>query len=191
MKKTIGYACITASILAALATPALADRRHGGEEWREDSHRPRQHDSGRRDWREDYHRPRRYDSGRVAWRGDIGHFDNHDVHRWRSGSWRHGWHHGRLGWWWVVGGIWYFHNVPVYPYPDPYVPPVVVQQAPQPTVVIEQMQQPAMVVQQQPAAAPSGQVWYYCEERRGYYPYVPLCPGGWRVVPATPTDMPR
>ena len=28
--------------------------------------------------------------------------------------------------------------------------------------------------------------WYYCEDPRGYYPYVPDCPGGWmKVVPNT------
>jgi hypothetical protein len=32
--------------------------------------------------------------------------------------------------------------------------------------------------------------WYYCEDPRGYYPYIRSCPGGWmRVVPQTvPSD---
>lgn len=31
-----------------------------------------------------------------------------------------------------------------------------------------------------------GDYWYYCEDPRGYYPYVRSCPGGWmKVVPET------
>ena len=71
-----------------------------------------------------------------AWRGDIRHFESRDLHQWRSGSWRHGSHGGRIGWWWVIGGLWYFYPEPVYPYPDPYRPPVVVfEQAPAPVIV--------------------------------------------------------
>ena len=76
---------------------------------------------------------------------------------------QHGRHDGRVGWWWVVGGVWYFYPAPVYPFPDPYVPP-----APPPVVITPPPQ------------------FYLCESPRGYYPYVPSCPGGWRVVPATP-----
>ena len=28
--------------------------------------------------------------------------------------------------------------------------------------------------------------WYYCEDGKGYYPYVKECPGGWKRVPASP-----
>jgi hypothetical protein len=31
-----------------------------------------------------------------------------------------------------------------------------------------------------------GQVWYYCEDPAGYYPYVRSCNGAWQEVPATP-----
>ncbi len=83
--------------------------------------------------------------------GDISHFDGHDYAVWRSGGWHHEFHDGRWGWWWVVAGVWYFYPEPIYPYPDPYVPPVVVTQpvvqpaprrpssgisVPQPTVII-------------------------------------------------------
>ena len=118
------------------------------------------------------------------WGGDIRHFDRHDRGVWRRGSWHHGHHDGRLGWWWVVGGIWYFYPRPVYPYPDPYVPPVVVQQSP---VYVQQppeyVQQPSAAQQPVPSAS---QTWYYCDQARGYYPYVRECPGGWKPVPATP-----
>lgn len=115
------------------------------------------------EWRHDHDR---------HWRGDIHHFDDHDIHVWRGGYWHHGHHDGRYGWWWIVGGIWYFYTDPVYPYPDPYRPPVVVVQ-PQPSAP-------------PPAAAPATQVWYYCPSAKGYYPYVSVCPGGWKAVPATP-----
>ena len=36
---------------------------------------------------------------------------------WRGGAWRHAWFNGRYGWWWLVGGAWYFYTAPVYPYP--------------------------------------------------------------------------
>jgi hypothetical protein len=120
------------------------------------------------------------DRGDRGWRGgDIRHFQRHDLHRWRGGGWRHGWHNGHLGWWWVVGGLWYFYPSPVYPYPDPYVPPVVIQQAP-----------PVTAPQPPIAAAPTAQYWYYCEPAKAYYPYVATCPSGWQKVPAAPPDAP-
>lgn len=122
-----------------------------------------------------------------GWHGDIRHFDRHDHHRWRSGAWRHGWHSGHNGWWWVAGGAWYFYPKPVYPYPDPYRPPILIEQAP----VVVQIPAPAHV-QVQPvepvvAAPPVQQFWYYCDAAGGYYPYVASCPGGWKTVPANPS----
>jgi len=107
------------------------------------------------------------------WHGDIRHFHDRDIHVWRGGHWYHGHHEGRIGWWWVVAGAWYFYPQPVYPYPDPYQPPVVVMPAPQASTP------PA-------PSAPATQVWYYCPSAKGYYPYVSVCPGGWKTVPATP-----
>jgi hypothetical protein len=52
-----------------------------------------------------------------------------------------------------------------YPYPD-YAPPVAYT-APAPV-----------------AAQP--QTWYYCDDPKGYYPYVSTCNQGWRQVPAKP-----
>jgi hypothetical protein len=66
-----------------------------------------------------------------------------------------------------VGGLWYFYPEPVYPYPDPYIPSVVVVQSP-------------------PATAATPQYWYYCEATQNYYPYTPTCPNGWKMVPAAP-----
>ena len=59
---------------------------------------------------------------------------------------------------------------PFYPYVHYPPPPVVVQQAPvyiQPQVEEEE-----------------DDYWYYCENPKGYYPYVASCPSGWmKVVP--------
>ncbi len=122
------------------------------------------------------------DHGR--WHGDIVRFEAHDWARWHSGGWRHSWHDGRLGWWWVAGGMWYFYPQPVYPYPDPYIPPTVVIEQPAPVVI--QAPAPAPVVR-----APAAQFWYYCEAPKGYYPYVASCPSGWKTVPATPSGAPK
>ena len=117
------------------------------------------------------------------WRGDIRHFEGRDSHQWRSGYWHHGDRGGRLGWWWVIGGLWYFYPQPVYPYPDPYQPPVVVIQQSAP--VAPAPVSPPVVTQVAP------QVWYYCEASANYYPYVPTCPAGWKTVPATPPGAPQ
>lgn len=104
---------------------------------------------------------------RSHWHGDIRHFKRHDFDKWRRGSWHHGHHHGRIGWWWVVGPSWYFYSGPVYPYPNPYVPPVVVVSH---TVVDDT------------------DYWYYCEDADDYYPYVEECAGEWIPIPAEPED---
>jgi hypothetical protein len=112
------------------------------------------------------------------WHGHIERFHEHDWDLWRGGGWRHDFHDGRMGWWWVVGPTWYFYPEPVYPYPNPYEPPVAV------------IVQPAPPKAAPPPPPPPPQNWYYCESARGYYPYVPACPSGWRAVPATPGTPP-
>lgn len=53
-----------------------------------------------------------------------GRHEHHEHDRdWRRGAWWHGNHHGRVGWWWIVGDTWNYYPVPVYPYPDPYAAP--------------------------------------------------------------------
>jgi hypothetical protein len=121
--------------------------------------------------------------GGHGWGGgerDIRHFENHHLSIWRGGNWYHGRHEGRLGWWWIAAGMWYFYPQPVYPYPDPYIPPVVLVQ-PAPALTM----QPAV-----PVSPPPAQSWYYCETSKSYYPYVPSCPAGWKTVPASPPDTP-
>jgi len=109
--------------------------------------------------------------GHFGHGGDIHHFADRDFGMWRGGHWFHGPYGGRVGWWWIVGDSWFFYPAPIYPYPDPYVPPVV-------TV---------------PAAPASASVWYYCSNPAGYYPYVPECPLPWQPVAAgatAPAPMP-
>jgi hypothetical protein len=105
--------------------------------------------------------------GRFA-AGPVGRFGVRDFAAWRGGSWWHGFRGGRIGWWWFTDGFWYWYDAPVYPYPL-YVGDY--------SVASE-------------GYAPPGEVWYFCYEPRGYYPYVPACPTGWRVVPANPGGPP-
>ena len=99
---------------------------------------------------------------------DPAHFGEHDFAVWRGGAWHHEWHNGRYGWWWAIGPEWYFYPEPIYPFPDPYLPPGV-------------MAQPVP-----PSGQPPAQYWYYCDNPPGYYPYVATCMTAWRPVPATP-----
>ncbi len=124
------------AVLMSAASPAVADE-HGRHHGRGIEHGPR-------------------------WHGEIGRFHEHDIQVWRGGRWYHGRHNGRMGWWWLVGGIWYFYPYPVYPYPDPYLPPAFLLP---PT---------------------SSGYWYYCANPAGYYPYVVECHGSWMQVPAAP-----
>lgn len=80
------------------------------------------------------------------------------------------------------GGVWIgpgwgsWWGAPLYggvlPYPYYATPPVVVQQSP--PVYVEPAPQPD-----------EAYYWYYCENPKGYYPYVKQCPNGWmKVVPS-------
>ena len=43
-------------------------------------------------------------------------FGGHPYHgrlAWGGGRWRHEMHNGRMGWWWDVGGAWYFYPQPM------------------------------------------------------------------------------
>lgn len=101
-----------------------------------------------------------------GWHGDIHSFHEHDLDLWRGGRWYRGNHEGRFGWWWLVAGAWYFYPTPVYPYPDPYQPPVAIVAAPE------------------PAAPPH--YYYYCNNPAGYYPYVARCLAPWQRVVSPP-----
>ncbi|HSN18830.1 MAG TPA: hypothetical protein VLV87_11560 [Gammaproteobacteria bacterium] len=140
---------------------------HGGDhDW--DHHVWDHHDG-------DHHDGDHHDGDHHEWHHDWGHgdirfFPDYDWDVWHAGYWHHGWYGPRFGWWWVVSGVWFFYPVPIYPYPDPYVPSEWV--APPPPVG---------------AAVPAaGSYWYFCPASNAYYPYVPSCPSGWQQVPAQP-----
>jgi len=122
----------------------------------------------------------RYRGGGRSYRGRPGPGFRYDVGRWRGGYWDRGWHDGRFAWWWVVDDFWFDYPGPIYPYPVyAYQEPVYVQPAPAPVYQTQPAYQP-------PPPAESN--WYYCDNPRGYYPYVTSCPSGWRTVPSTPPD---
>jgi hypothetical protein len=67
------------------------------------------------------------DYGGQAYRGRVG---------WEGGRWRHEVHNGRDGWWWDVGGVWYYYPTPVEGPPtyvsEDFADDVVYAQAPSP-----------------------------------------------------------
>jgi hypothetical protein len=111
----------------------------------------------------------RYELGRPG--HDLGVFNNHrfsqfnggDRESWRGGAWRHERHNGHLGWWWVIGDLWFFYPAPIYPYPT-YIGPDYwydyYGNYPSPPYY-----------------------WYYCEDPPGYYPQVQHCNVDWEPVP--------
>lgn len=103
--------------------------------------------------------PRAFGAVPAPYRGDMHRFVDQDARVWRGGRWHHSHHDGRIGWWWVVGGLWYFYPRPIYPYPDPFIPGDVAY-----------------------GTAGMGPYWYYCRSAGQYYPYVTYCPEGWLVV---------
>ncbi|WP_026075742.1 hypothetical protein [Noviherbaspirillum massiliense] len=68
-----------------------------------------------------------------------------------------------------------------YPPPAYYVYPPAVTVQSTPPVYVEQSPGP------QANEPEPGNWWYYCQDAKGYYPYVKECPRGWqKVVPAPP-----
>ena len=112
-------------------------------------------------------------------RDDFARFHKHDINPWATGRWVAGDHNGQSGWWWVVriatgAELWYSYNDPIYPYSDPYVPPTTMRE-----------QQPIYQLTPVPQPAPYA-TWYFCASSGKYYPYVAVCPEGWKAVPAPP-----
>jgi hypothetical protein len=111
--------------------------------------------------------------------GPVGHFGARDLNAWRGGFWWHGFRGGRLGWWWFTDGFWYWYDAPAYPYPgvvaDYYVPGE--EYGP------DEGPAPDYGPPGGPNSSPSGHPFYYCYKPAGYYPRIPACPSGWRVVP--------
>ena len=82
--------------------------------------------------------------------------------------------HGGFGRVVVIGGIGFGYPWYPYPYPYPYYGYPYAYDA-----------SAATPAYNMPPPAPT---WFYCEAAGAYYPYVATCPGGWREVPATPSQ---
>ena len=120
------------------------------------------------------------DGYRKGHRGYVQHFSGHNYKHWdkqeraiwRGGEWRHDKYMGMFGWWWITGGMLYFYEEPEYPYPQS------VSDVEYEIPVEDQLPQDN---NQEPPEDPY-YYWYYCKDPRGYYPYIPECPGGWITV---------
>lgn len=73
-----------------------------------------------------------------------------------NGRWFHGFHGGRMGWWWGTNTSWYRYDAPVYPAPVVASP---------------------VVVPVEPSVA------YFCRSAWQYFPQVSDCAEGWESVP--------
>ena len=111
-------------------------------------------------------------------------FSPFELGIWTAGGWVEGWYAGQYGWWWTTGGRRYWYAHPVYPYPP------MVSEVWYPQTVVIQPQAPAVVPPppQGVAVPPSQaqQMWYYCDNPAGYYPYVQSCTVPFRAVPVQP-----
>jgi len=111
--------------------------------------------------------PHGFDHAGLSWGfhgHDYAHFSAIDHHLWEGGHWRHDWHLGHYGWWWIADNDWYLYPTPIYPYPT-YVSPALV----------------------------GGMQNWYCDNPQGYYPYVATCIGQWHPpasVPQAPAAYP-
>jgi mono/diheme cytochrome c family protein len=90
---------------------------------------------------------------------DYARFTPEERKDWQAGEWRHEGHNGHAGWWWVVGGAWYFYPEPIYPYPR-YVSDYTY---PLPRIVSNYR--------------------YYCTDPPGFYPEVKECYDPWELIP--------
>lgn len=77
----------------------------------------------------------------------------------------------------VVVGVGVPFFFPLYPYPYPYPYPYYYPYYAPPSAYAPSPPTPI---------APQAQSWYYCDNPKGYYPYVNSCRSGWRQVPAHP-----
>ena len=109
-------------------------------------------------------------AGGHGYYGGSGHGYYGGSGRGYYGGWGHrhygGWGRGYYGGWGpgIYWGGLAVAGLPWYPYYDYPQPPTVVQQAPE----YEQQQ--------------DDYYWYYCENPKGYYPYISSCPSGWMKV---------
>jgi hypothetical protein len=115
-------------------------------------------------------------STNCAWASHSpGHFVAHHGYAVHHG----GWHHP--GWRPVFYGPWpWFYPSWYVGYAVPLFPNTIYAESPPPTQYIE-MNPPA-----NPPADIQPNLWYYCANPQGYYPYVKSCSTAWQTVPAQP-----
>jgi hypothetical protein len=97
-------------------------------------------------------------------RHDVTRFTPQQREAWTHGSWHHTWHHGHFGWWWFLNDFWFFYPEPFYPFPS-YVG--------------------TYYDEYDDGYADDG-YWYWCDDPRGYYPYIQECESDWIPVPPQP-----
>jgi hypothetical protein len=176
LRRVVTQAVMAAAVVG-LAAPVLADEHF--------EHR----DEHREGFREGHEHGERFAFHEHYRGGEFRFFNERDMGLWRGGRWANTCYGGRCGWWWLAGGFWYFYDHPIYPYPlivsDYYyaepvaVPPVVAA----PVAPPPPPPPPAPRVAAPPPAQ-NANVWYYCDNPPGYYPYVQSCPSQFRAVPA-------
>lgn len=118
--------------------------------------------------------------GAAEFRGRPGVFrDGFRGGGFRGGHHLHGGSHFSTSiWFGPVWDPWWPGYYPV-PYPGYYYS--------EPRVIIEQQEPQQFIVQPPSEDAPV--YWYYCEEPKGYYPYVKRCNSDWlKVTPTPPPD---
>jgi hypothetical protein len=123
---------------------------------------------------------------------------------WHGGGWHGGGWHGGCCWGGSSFSLFFgfpgFYSYPAYayypPYPYPaygYAPAPAYGYGPAPAYgygPAPSYYPPVTVAQQAaPPGPPPAQYWYYCDNPRGYYPYVQSCGAGWKSVPAQPPGV--
>ena len=111
----------------------------------------------------------------------VNQMPDNDRRNWQGGRWSHDNHGGYSGWWWVVGGSWYFYDSPVYPYPDTSTAVTMESDSYDDSADAAYDNAPA-----QASSSPAPEL-YYCSNPVGYSPQVPSCSTDWTPVPASPT----
>ena len=97
--------------------------------------------------------------------------------RGRRSSSHFNFHIGAPLWW---GPSPYYRHYPYYHYPYYYEPRTIIIER-EPTVYIQRQPVP-MTPSPAPAAPAQAQVWFYCTDPAGYYPYVQNCDQPWVSV---------
>lgn len=134
-----------------------------------------------------WHHPGFHPHARFVFRHDFRHFTPVEHRWWTGGRWHHMNWHGRFGWWWGVGGAFYWYPAPVYPYPAEVSSTYYDDDA------ANDDSDNGGDGSYDDNAGPGDQgggygTWYHCSNPEGYYPYVKSCRNGWEQVPAQPND---